>query len=324
MQRRPTKEQSRHWTNCLGVCHFTAQRTIEHCLPRARRIINMRGLINVGTHCAVNSVLQCLYVTDDFRITYSTVASELTSVLRDMDRNTPGMPPCNPNPLVDALIRYSGMTYEVQQDADTVFKCVLNALADDGDPRCKQASGLWTIRKQQSAKCSTCNAECVSHHAANNVIVYIGNNEPNKLQDYMDDYSESFRVSDYHCGTCQEETELNVTTDITELPAVLCFTVARGQRCAQRGELMVNTGAIDVPEELDCSRMCATSQPTKYELYGMITHTGPYEFGHYAAFVKKMSKWYFVDGDVVKQCPVLPLSYYNVPAHLYMLMYRRI
>uniref|UniRef100_A0A669D8L2 Ubiquitin carboxyl-terminal hydrolase 30 n=1 Tax=Oreochromis niloticus TaxID=8128 RepID=A0A669D8L2_ORENI len=324
MQRRPTKEQSRHWTNCLGVCHFTAQRTIEHCLPRAHRIINMRGLINVGTHCAVNSVLQCLYVTDDFRITYSTVASELTSVLRDMDRNTPGMPPCDPNPLVDALIRYSGMTYEVQQDADTVFKCVLNALADDGDPRCKQASGLWTIRKQQSAKCSTCNAECVSHHAANNVIVYIGNNEPNKLQDYMDDYSETFRVSDYHCGTCQEETELNVTTDITELPAVLCFTVARGQRCVQRGELMVNTGAIDVPEELDCSRMCATSQPTKYELYGMITHTGPYEFSHYAAFVKKMSKWYFVDGDVVKQCPVLPLSYYNVPAHLYMLMYRRI
>uniref|UniRef100_A0A669EX81 Ubiquitin carboxyl-terminal hydrolase 30 n=1 Tax=Oreochromis niloticus TaxID=8128 RepID=A0A669EX81_ORENI len=297
---------------------------VRHCLPRAHRIINMRGLINVGTHCAVNSVLQCLYVTDDFRITYSTVASELTSVLRDMDRNTPGMPPCDPNPLVDALIRYSGMTYEVQQDADTVFKCVLNALADDGDPRCKQASGLWTIRKQQSAKCSTCNAECVSHHAANNVIVYIGNNEPNKLQDYMDDYSESFRVSDYHCGTCQEETELNVTMDITELPAVLCFTVARGQRCAQRGELMVNTGAIDVPEELDCSRMCATSQPTKYELYGMITHTGPYEFGHYAAFVKKMSKWYFVDGDVVKQCPVLPLSYYNVPAHLSMLMYRRI
>lgn len=315
----------------------------------------MRGLINVGTHCAVNSVLQCLYVTDDFRITltgglcgsdddrddvvvdvddvddadcdrasYSTVASELTSVLRDMDRNTPGMPPCDPNPLVDALIRYSGMTHEVQQDADSVFKCVLNALADDGDPRCKQASDLWTIRKRQSAKCSTCNAECVSHHAANNVIVYIGENEPNKLQDYMDDYSESFRVSDYHCGTCQEETELNVNTDITELPAVLCFTLARGQRCVQRGELMVNASAIDVPEELDCSRMSATSQPTKYELYGMITHTGPYEFGHYAAFVKKMSKWYFVDGDVVKQCPILPLSYYNLPAHLYMLMYRRI
>lgn len=310
----------------------------------------MRGLINVGSHCAVNSVLQCLYVTDDFRITltrsddddddvvvvddvddadcnrasYSTVTSELTSVLRDMDRNTPGMPPCDPNSLVDALIRYSGMTYEVQQDADSVFKCVLNALADDGDPRCKQASDLWTIRKRQSAKCSTCNAECVSHHAANNVIVYIGENEPSKLQDYMDDYSESFRVSDYHCGTCQEETELNVNTDITELPAVLCFTLARGQRCVQLGELMVNASAIDVPEELDCSRMSATSQPTKYELYGMITHTGPYEFGHYAAFVKKMSKWYFVDGDVVKQCPVLPLSYCNLPAHLYMLMYRRI
>ncbi|KAL4008343.1 hypothetical protein ACER0C_002195 [Sarotherodon galilaeus] len=317
----------------------------------------MRGLINVGTHCAVNSVLQCLYVTDDFRITLtgglcgsdgdgdgdddvvvvdvdddadcdrvsdSTVASELTSVLRDMDRNTRGMPPCDPHPLVDALIRYSEMTHEVQQDADTVFKCVLNALADDGDPRCKQASGLWTIRKQQSAKCSTCNAECVSHHAATNVIVYIGEKKPNKLQDYVDDYSESFRVSDYHCGTCQEETELIVTTDITELPAVLCFTVARGQRCVQRGELMVNTSAIDAPQELDCSRMSVTSQPTKYELYGMITHTGPYEFGHYAAFVKKKSKWYFVDGDVVKHCPALPLSYYNVPAHLYMLMYRRL
>ncbi|XP_063325325.1 ubiquitin carboxyl-terminal hydrolase 2-like [Pelmatolapia mariae] len=293
----------------------------------------MRGLINSGFRCATNSVLQCLHATDELRAALhgigpndarSNAASKLECTFINMDDKEQAAP-YDPKSLVEVLSEYSGMWDEVKQDASDVLRCVLNALADDEDPVCKDAADLWAIPKRHSAACSECKSENVSYDTAMDVNVYLSE-KPKDLQDYVNGYSESFSVPDIYCDKCNALTKLTVTTDITELPKLLCFNVLRAQRSVENGDGLIvkNNAVFNVSEELDCSRMSEDARVSKYELYGVITHTGPCLFGHYAAFVKRMSQWYHVDDENVKMCSALALSCPDTLSSLYMLMYRQI
>lgn len=295
----------------------------------------MRGLIHVDNRCATNSVLQCLHATDELKAALDgarpdaddqgSVPGALKLAFLNMDSEEQAAP-YDPKPLVEALSKkYSDMWHEAQLDAGDVFRCVLNALADDKDPGCKDAADLWAIPKRHTAACSKCNSEDVSYDAGINVNVYLSG-KPKDLQDYVNGYSESFSASDAHCDKCKTLTTLTMTTDITELPKMLCFTVMRARSRVENGEWLIakNTTAFDAPEELDCSRMSAGAPLPKYELYGLITHTGSCLSGHYDAFVKKMSRWYHVDDEIVTLCPESPLSYPDTRSNLYILMYRQV
>lgn len=255
--------------------------------------------------------------------------SELKRAFLNMDSEEQASPyasPYDPKPLVESLSKtYSDMWHDVHHDAADVFRCVLNALADDENPVYKDAADLWAIPKRHSAACSECNSEHVSYDTAINVNVYLSE-KPKNLQDYANGYSESFSVSNNYCDKCKALTKLTVTTDITELPKVLCFNVLRAQSHVENGDCLIvkNNVAFDVTEDLDCSRMSEGASSPNYELYGLITHTGSCSFGHYEAFVKRMSRWYHANDETVKLCSVSPLSCPDTLSRLYMLMYRQI
>lgn len=291
----------------------------------------MRGLLNSSNRCAANSVLQCLHATHELRTKLDTstsaqitVAGGLNCAFLNMDREDQTAP-YDPEPLIEALnAQYKTIWSDEQHYAADVLRCVLNALGDDEDPAHKDAADLWALPKKQTVSCSQCSAEHVSYSMDFNVNVYLLETTKD-LQDYVNGYSESF-VSSGYCVKCEASTELVVTTDITELPTVMCFNVLRGQTRVYNGTLTMvkNSATIQVPENLDCSHISKGAPYPNYELYGIITHRGSCESGHYEAFVKKMSRWYHANDDTVNVCSASPLAQPETLSDLCILMYRQI
>lgn len=301
----------------------------------------MRGLINSANRCATNSVLQCLHATHELRAKLDastqsdsgdldaanriTVARELNSTFLNMDREDQAAP-YDPKSLIEALnTHYKTIWPDVQHYAADVLRYVLNALDDDEDPAHKDSADLWALPKKQTVSCSECSAEHVSYSTDFNVNVYLLETTKD-LQDYVNGYSESFKVSSGYCDKCETSTELAVTTDITELPTVMCFNVLRVQTRVDNGTrvLTKNSARLQVPENLDCSHISKGALYPNYELYGLITHSGSCTSGHYEAFVKKMSRWYHVNDEAVKNCSVLPLAQPDILSDVCILMYRQI
>lgn len=114
-----------------------------HCWRSLCPPSTMRGLTNYGTYCSINSVVQCLYETRELRgliqqvdeqdyQAHNTVAARLKPLTYEMARSDNQLP-CDPSFLVDSMSAYSNVSFDVQEDSDLVFKCIINTLAD-GSP----------------------------------------------------------------------------------------------------------------------------------------------------------------------------------------------
>ena len=81
---------------------------------------------------------------------------------------------------------------------------------------------------------------------------------------------------------------------------------------------MKNEEFIDYPlKDLDLSKYCdpnAKLDNCKYDLYGVIHHTGSVEFGHYYATIKNdidSDKWFMFNGNVNSIITILGLNIFD-------------
>uniref|UniRef100_A0A3Q0TGZ3 USP domain-containing protein n=1 Tax=Amphilophus citrinellus TaxID=61819 RepID=A0A3Q0TGZ3_AMPCI len=297
----------------------------------------MRGLINNRSHCGINSVVQCLYATRELvecrdrevMLNAGALANRLWCLFHKMQKKG-RLDSCSPVPLIEAMAEYSGTTFNDQEDVDYIFKCIVNALEDQGDNATRNAvSNIWTITRRYRMRCTGCEEKQMSFDKTNTFHVYM-DRECKDLQSYIDRHSESFAVSDYYCAKCAAVTKLEVIASLVCLPAVLCVTIGRVQRSSHSPfELTKLFTNFAFQETIDLSNRATPTLPARamYRLYAVITHTGTPTQGHYKAYVKHNGEWYCADDTHVSwsSWDRVKLSYgatcmYSEVA--YMLMYR--
>nr|XP_020443628.1 ubl carboxyl-terminal hydrolase 18-like [Monopterus albus] len=303
----------------------------------------MRGLINYGTYCSINSVVQCLYETRELRDLIrrvderdyqapnhkNTVAPTLKSLIREM--STDGPSPCDPSCLVDSMSAYSGVRFDVQEDSELIFKCIVNALAD-GCGAAKEIGKLWDIEKEDSVRCLGCNAVRSIRTKSNTIPVSIEENLPDELQEYIKRHSDTTTTCDCHCANCHTRTRVEIASKVVSLPPVVCMRIARVKNIGRGAAHIVKTEKrFAFTETVDLKYLVKepADTPTLYELYAVVAHRGTHYCGHYTAYVRAEDSWYIADDTYIRMCSWGDVkTTYEAGSNLYdgvayMLMYRR-
>lgn len=289
----------------------------------------MRELLNCGFHRGINAVVRCVSVTSELQEFTShcwqeaggegskSVTVALRDLLNEMTQHE-RCSPCDPTPLIASLNAYNGVTYDdqeqdrdlfrgkqhfnvQQEDADFIFQYILNALANEGDPKAEEASRMWDIEKQHSMKCLSCYCDQqVTSDRCNNINVDMNKDTTKDLQGYINQYSESFTVPDHYCENCGAATGLQVTTVVSRLPPLVCVRLGRVKNIGRDDANIVKIETpFSFPQNLDLSPLL--TEPTGgqgpddqvlYELYGVVAHLGSVSDGHYIAYVQDGKKWY--------------------------------
>lgn len=283
----------------------------------------MRGLINRGSNCCVNSVVQCLAVLLEdtpvpslLRVRKDThicrarnVKLNLTRLLADMsdDRGVEG--PCDPWSLVQSMAGYSGTGFDVQQeDANAAFACILETLQACSGSDSDRVGDLWGLTVEDRVVCLDCKRTRSSRFKTNTFSVFDTAPGVTTLQEYIDGYSEQCSKSEvvcycHHCGTA---TTREHSSEVVSLPShLLCVRLPRALRSETQ-----NTFTFS--ERLDMSRVLPRSihdaghsgpgDVAWYDLRGVIMHRGTCNHGHYFAYVKKGVVWYCTDDTYVEPC----------------------
>ena len=303
----------------------------------------MRGLINYGSYCSINSVVQCLHGTRELRDlirgidnqdhllpTKNTVAARLKQLIYEMTR--PNQGPCDPSFLLDSMSAH-GLSFDVQEDSDFVFRCILNALTDDSGPA-KKIGQLWDIEMEKRIRCLGCNSVESTLDRSNTIPVFLEDNLPDELQDYIKQHSDNtLATGDYDCTICDKRTRVQMTSKVLTLPPVVCMALARVKNIGRENAHIVKTEKrFTFPETLDLKYITKEAEAnvdTLYELYAVVAHRGTHYCGHYTAYVREVDSWYLADDTHIRLCSWDDVkATYEAGSNLlydevaYMLMYR--
>ncbi|XP_028973817.1 ubl carboxyl-terminal hydrolase 18-like [Esox lucius] len=303
----------------------------------------MRGLINYGTHCSINSIVQYLYETRELQDlilcvdereyqAHNTVAMNLKALIQEMKEKERS--PCDPGFLIDSMSVYSGISFNIQEDSDLVFTCIINALAD-GHRTGKGIRKLWDIEYEENMRCLSCNTVRSVLKNANTIPLSIEGTLPNELQEYMKQYADSTRTAcDWHCTNCHRETQLEIMSKVVSLPPVVCMKLGRVRNIGRDTAHIVKIGTrFAFPETVDLKYIMKepkASVSTIYELYAVVAHCGTHYRGHYTAYLRCGNRgWYLADDAQVSVCSWADVkNTYEAGSNLYhgvayMLMYHR-
>lgn len=276
----------------------------------------MRGLINDGTYCSVNSVVQCLYGTrelrdlirhideQDYQAPDNTVTARLKRLIYEMNKDN--QLPCDPSFLVDSMSRYSGVSFDIQEDSDLIFKCIINALQDECGPA-EKIRKLWDIKNEERMRCLCCNTVQSILNKSNTNPVLIEENLPDELQEYIKQYSDNtLTTCDYHCTECHTRTQVEITSKVLSLTPVVCMRIGWVKNiCRDTAHIVKIEKRFTFPETLDLKYIMKEPEATAnalYELYAVIAHHGTHYCRHYTAYVREDDSWYLADDTHVRLC----------------------
>jgi len=307
----------------------------------------MRGLINYGSYCSINSVVQCLRGTRELRDlvrgigddrdrwlpTKSTLAARLGHLILEMTE--PDRGPCDPSLLLDSMSAH-GLSLQVQEDSDFVFKCILDALiTDDSSGPAKKMGQLWDIETEKRVRCLGCDSVVSTLDRSNTIPVFLHDSLPDELQDYVKRHSDNTPATcDYHCAICDKRTTGEITSKVLTLPPVVCVSLARVKNIGREAARIVKTEKrFAFPETLDLKYIAkeatANLDSSLYELYAVVAHRGTHYCGHYTAYVREDDSWYLADDTHIRLCSWDDVkATYEAGSNLlydevaYMLMYR--
>ncbi|XP_037615317.1 ubiquitin carboxyl-terminal hydrolase 12-like isoform X7 [Sebastes umbrosus] len=283
------------------------------------------GLLNQGATCYLNSVLQVLFMTEDFREAVKRHTCE-TCGPKCIDRHLAS--------LFDDLKGCTAYTYKItnhlgidnvyeQRDAAEYFEKILGLTSPE-------ASQIFHGESTHKTKCSACCEET----EAGGAFWYL----PLALVDSnSEDYSvvsgikEYFRTSDFsgenqmYCDKCDAKTDATIKCVIKRHPEVLMLLLKRFEFDYSYMRYVKNNHTVDVP----CTLQIPENQT--YELYAVVDHFGGLRGGHYNATIKPVTikpqeeRWYKFNDDSVTVLEYQPFQVDNIKksGSAYLLFYRK-
>ncbi|XP_051982733.1 ubiquitin carboxyl-terminal hydrolase 47 [Xyrauchen texanus] len=283
-----------------------------------RTEVQFNGLKNQGATCYLNAVLQCLFMTQEFRHEVESyepdpaedcgednLLLQLQKLFRQLSENVATS---------EGITRCLGIrnVYE-QQDAVEYYRKLLKTV---GTP----ASKVFEGKMSNITKCCICGNENKETNPFISVLLSIdvGNNEKYNVEKGLEIFFKHSKLEEddwMYCDECDQKTETHTWSEIDEYPTVLTLHLKRFDFDYMQMRYMKNECSLDVPPSLHI-------KDYKYNLYAVINHRGGYSGGHYDALIRpyQNQKWYCFDDSTVTEMSKSSLQDSRLP---YMLMYRK-
>ncbi|KAF4522539.1 hypothetical protein B566_EDAN009987 [Ephemera danica] len=226
------------------------------------------GLENLGATCYLNSLIQTLLFTPEFREGLMALDLEpLEGTTTDNVRKIP----LQLQKLFAQLLLYD------------VASISTNALTE---------SFGWT---DHEVECLNCNFVSERQEGYMDLTVAVGQNKTLKSSLY-DAYCEIEPMTgsnQYLCPTCQTHTDANRVVKIRQLPPILTLSLLRFLYDPVKQQRFKDESRLEFPSELDMAAFCEESLPseiTTYELLSVIVHRGGAHGGHYHAIIRDIDQ----------------------------------
>ncbi|XP_059932886.1 uncharacterized protein si:ch211-212k18.13 isoform X9 [Gadus macrocephalus] len=243
-----------------------------------------KGLRNQGSTCYLNSVLQVLFMTKEFRDAVQSFchseSSYIDAHLKDLFRQLK-----NGSPTTECIIFKLGIeNVGQQQDAAQYFEKILSLASP-------KASQVFHGRLIHRTTCS-CGVSTVEHNSFWTLNLPI-NNAHNGVYNVEDGLKRFFSQSkltgdnQVYCDECAVKADTTTECAVELYPKVLVLLLKRFEFSYYEMDYVKNDCPVDVPLDIEMAKGAS------YELYATVDHVGDLRGGHYTATIQSPDDgWY--------------------------------
>ncbi|XP_047465260.1 ubiquitin carboxyl-terminal hydrolase 15-like isoform X2 [Mugil cephalus] len=283
--------------------------------------INYHGLMNQGSTCYLNSVLQVLFMTKDFREAVKRYTEEnpdtecidhdLKDLFKDLVERTT---------YTYKITRKLGITkvYE-QQDAAEYFEKILRLTSPE-------ASKIFHGKLTHETTCCKCDTKSGTTEPFWHLPLALVDSS-SKDYSVEDGIQQFFKASEFngdnqmYCDTCDDKNDATTQYVIRNHPDVLMLLLKRFEFNYYYMKYFKIDRVVAVPYSLQIP------EGQTYELYAVVDHFGDLMSGHYAATIKEENgdRWFSFNDTRVTLFDYQPFQMDNTEKSqsAYLLFYRK-
>ena len=236
----------------------------------------MKGIVNIGNSCYMNSALQLLFNSNDFcKIisTHNNLIPLYNNIIKYHNRNDNILNPTEIKQFIDNITKqFRG---NIQQDSSEFIIYLLDII----DKYCHDSLyRSFGIETNINIKCKLLNCLNESIHIENDLFLHLDITD--NLDDSYREYKSMVKLIDknaYNCEKCKKYTIGRKKIEIIKWPSNLIIVLKRFDNMMRK-----NNKLITIPLEWRHG----------YILKGGIIHMGDTMGGHYIYYGNKNNNWY--------------------------------
>ncbi|ESO86253.1 hypothetical protein LOTGIDRAFT_220780 [Lottia gigantea] len=280
--------------------------------PRPRLDCNMAGIENQGATCYLNSLLQTLLYTPEFREALFQIPKEELGSLEDRDK--PGSKvrviPLQLQRLFTRLLLadkqsvstreltdsfgWNGNEQHQQHDVQELSRILFSAISDSlaGTSGQNLITNLYHGIIDNQITCSECGTCSGREEDFLDLALTISGYDglESTLSRYYQETESLDGGNQYQCGKCQKLVDAKKGARLKKLPPILTVSLLRFSYDFYKMERYKEVGEFAFPLELDMApymdKVGINRDDEVYELFSVVIHQGSAHGGHYHAYIR--------------------------------------
>ncbi|KAM9146791.1 ubiquitin carboxyl-terminal hydrolase 47-like isoform 2-T2 [Pangshura tecta] len=295
-------------------------------LPSDPRKGNYMGLRNQGSTCYLNSLLQCLFFTQELREVILSCDNCDSGIMYQLKKLFQKLKHNKSAPSTKGITKCLGVrNVHQQQDVVTYFRILMNKIVEEKE----EIQLLYHVKMVHSITCHGCGQQTRIQQnpvlsLALSLDEYNSNSEVYSVHNALDavqKVSEFIGDERFYCETCRSKQLATSRCYFQTLPQILVLNLKRYQFDVDQFKKL--RYEVSVPFSLTVN---SEEQPnTQYELFAICHHSGGIYGGHYVAEIKSFENdcWYSFDDTTVNKVQEEWDTSAKKSSTAYLLMYRK-